>query len=119
MRACSYITGFGRDPYDSQETQERHRRETPEPILPTPESSPGIKREKGDLLGKFYEEALYGHGDEAEDELDDDGAHGHNTAEQFSSVAQYQRRSSGYLCNQVEFSKGSGLNDDIISKVRR
>ncbi|KAG8908737.1 hypothetical protein FRB99_002975 [Tulasnella sp. 403] len=109
---------------ESQETQERLRRVTPDPpspeVLPTPECSPRRTSAGAvDPLAPYYDDAVYGHGDE--DELDDavaDTSEKHEPSSDLKVRDQPGNKYKGYVCNEVGRWKGPGLNDDIIEKLQ-
>ncbi len=94
--------------------------------LGDPEQRPGpskahsaqVERSPGDPLQPFYQEALYGHGDE--EELEEDVARPSSIYRlpdsSVSNTPIYLTRRE-YACNEMNQRKGSSLNEDIIEKV--
>lgn len=114
---------------DFDETPDRPTRKTPDPESPTIErrelhestTDTGMGAAV-DPLVRFYEHALYGDDDDAEDDHDDSkhteegGLSEHASAP--PSEMPKRKGFKGYACQNTGQSKGTGLNDDIIAKVR-
>ncbi|KAG9030907.1 hypothetical protein FRB95_003417 [Tulasnella sp. JGI-2019a] len=109
---------------DFDETPDRPTRRSPDPDSPTitrhaPQGSASGTSfsTTSDPLASFYENAIYGD----DDDDDEDDITGGGVPEKIaasSTVTSTGKHYKGYACQNIERSKGVGLNDDIIVKLQ-